>query len=66
MPRRNYLKRKGKNLRLEVEAKSEKVEQDHVGNLPPFSTFFFFSMVYFILFFLFFLLEKKKMPKENV
>jgi hypothetical protein len=33
-----------------VGAKSEKVEQELKGKLPPFSAFFFFSMVLFLFF----------------
>ncbi len=51
MPRRKRLKRRGRNMRPEVGAKSEMVEQELEGKLPPFSAFFFFSMVFLFLFF---------------
>ncbi len=47
MPRRKRLKRRGRNMRPEVGAKSEVVERDLEGKLPPFSAFFFFSIVFF-------------------
>jgi len=67
MLRTKCLKRKCRNRRPKVGAKSERAEQKLEGKLPPFSAFFFFSMLFFSLFlFFFFLLEKKKMLGENV
>jgi hypothetical protein len=50
------------NKRAEARAKSETVEWELKGKLPPFFTYIFF----FVFFFSFLLLEKKKMPGENV
>ncbi len=50
MPRRKCLKRKGKNRRPEVGAKSERAELELEGKLPPFFAFFF-SLSFFFLFF---------------
>jgi hypothetical protein len=53
------LKQKGRSGRVEAKAKSERVEWELEGKLPPFSAFFF-SMFFFLL------LEKKKMSGESV
>jgi len=60
------LKHKCKRRKVEAGAKSEKVEWELEGKLPPFSTYFFFSMVFFSLCFIFLLLENKKMSGESV
>ncbi len=60
MPRRKCLKRKGKNRRPKVGAKSEWAKRNFKGKLPSFFAFFF------PLWFSFFLLEKKKMLGEGV
>jgi hypothetical protein len=50
IPRRKHLKRKGINKRAKAGAKSEKVERELEGKLPPFSTFFYY--VWFFFFYL--------------
>ncbi len=65
MLRRKCLKRKGRNKRVEVGTKSEKVEWELEGKLPPFSAFFFFSMIFFLCFFFaFFCLRKRRCQKK--
>ncbi len=49
---------------IEAGAKSERVEREFEGKLPPFSAFFFFYVFFSLFFFL--LLEKKKMPRKNI
>jgi hypothetical protein len=52
----------GRSRRVEVGAKSERVDQELKGKLCPLFAYFFSYMVFFS----FLLLEKKKMLGENV
>jgi hypothetical protein len=51
------MKRKCKNGKAEARTKSEKVEWELEGKLPPFFWFFFSC---FLVCFIFFMFEKKK------
>ncbi len=65
--RRKHLKQKCKSEKAKAGAKSEKVEQELEGKLPPFSTYFFFSMVFFPLCLFFFpTWEKKDARKKHL
>ncbi len=64
--RRKHLKQKGRNMRVEAEAKSERANRELKGKLLPISTFFFFFMIFFSLFFFPLLIKNKKMLGKSV
>jgi hypothetical protein len=64
--RRKHLKQKGRSGRVKAGPKSEKVERELEGKLPPFFAFLFFSMVVFSLFcFVLFCLRRARCQEKT-